>query len=280
METARNTPEAEPVPAPGPAPEPAAVPVPGPASAPPADPAAPKARRRGGRTAALLAVAAVLGIVGGTAVGYGIQADREPTPLPALNQTDLAYPAKPAPKGQEPAPLSAAEDRGLKTDGDLRKLLLPKPAGAKDADFVPEDNWMSVASYAGEYDHPSVVFEEFLGDGIRRVATTGWRTGQYKSVQINLVQFRPEYGAHAAETASDQREYLADEFGYGTPIKGSGEGRTYLLPVEREEGYLDLYVARAVFHRGDVMVEIFVSDTKKVSQKEISSLAERQLGRL
>ncbi|MFD7978569.1 hypothetical protein [Streptomyces sp. NPDC059071] len=256
------------------------MPVPDPASAPAAETAAPKTRRRGGRTLALLAVAAVLGIVGGTAVGYGIQADREPTPLPALNQTGLAYPAKPAPKGQEPAALSAAEDRGLKTDGDLRKLLLPKPAGAKDADFVPEDHWMSVASYAGEYEHPAGAFEELIGDGVRRVATTGWQTGRYKSVQINLVQFRPEYGAHAAETASEQRQFLADDAGYGTPVKGSGEGRTYLLPVEREEGYLDLYVARAIFHRGDVMVEIFVSDTKKISQKEISSLAERQLGRL
>ncbi|MFF3759177.1 hypothetical protein [Streptomyces sp. NPDC002185] len=47
------------------------------------------------RTVGLLAVAAVLGLVGGTAVGYGIHADREPTALPPLNQPGLAYPAKP-----------------------------------------------------------------------------------------------------------------------------------------------------------------------------------------
>ncbi|MFJ7068866.1 hypothetical protein [Streptomyces sp. NPDC101115] len=255
------------------------MPVTGPAPVPVSGTAAPKARRRGGRTLALLAVAAVLGIVGGTAVGYGIQADREPTPLPALNQPGLAYPAEPAPKGQAPAALSAAEDRGLKTDGDLRKLLLPKPAGAKDVDYVPEDHWSSVASYAGEFGSPSFVFEELLGDGVRRVATTGWRVGEFKMVQINLVQFRAEYGYVAAERATEHRGFQTEDAGYGTPIKGSAEGRTYLLPVNREEGF-DIYEARAVFHRGDVMVEIFLSDTKKISQKEISSLAEQQLGRL
>lgn len=63
--------------------------------------AAPAARprRRGLRTAGRLAVAAVLGIVGGTAVGHGIQAEREPTPLPPLNQPALAYP-KPLPRGE------------------------------------------------------------------------------------------------------------------------------------------------------------------------------------
>ncbi|MFJ9807892.1 hypothetical protein ACIRTB_06660 [Streptomyces sp. NPDC101158] len=240
---------------------------------------APK-RRRTGRTLALIAVAAVLGIVGGTAVGYGIQADREPTALPPLNQPGLAYPAKPLPKGQEPAPLSAAEDRGLRTEGDLRRLLLPKPPGAKKVGLVPEDGWQGLAAYADGYDGPSGEFEYLLDNGFRRVASSAWRTGEYKITQINLVQFRADSGQGAAEHAEDQRRFMEDESGYGTPVKGSTDGRTYLLPVERKAGYRDLYQARAYLHRGDVMIEIFVGDTKKISQKEISSLAERQLERL
>ncbi|MFF9195061.1 hypothetical protein ACF09L_07630 [Streptomyces sp. NPDC014779] len=275
MESAQTTPEGVPAAAPGPAvtrPEPPSVPV-------PADPA-PTARRRGRRTLALLAAAAVLGVVGGVAVGYGVQAQREPTSLPPLNQVDLAYPAKPAAKGQEPAVLAAAADRGLRTEGDLRKLLLPKPSGAKDVPFAPDDRWRSVASYSNTFTSPSGAFEYLLDNGVRRVASTAWRVGQYKTVEINLVQFRSNDRLGAADHAAEQRGYEEDDSGYGEPIKGSTDGRTYLLPVDKEEGYLDVYEARAIFHRGDVMVQIFVTDTKKVSQKEITSLAERQLGRL
>ncbi|MGW4157992.1 hypothetical protein [Streptomyces sp. NPDC004788] len=260
-------------------PAPDQAPIPAPAPVPAVD-QTPAPRRRAGRAVALIAVAAVLGIVGGTAVGYGIQAEREPTPLPALNQKGLAYPAKPLPKGKEPEPLTVAEDRGLKTDGDLRKLLLPKPAGARKADFLPEDGWLSLASYASDFDGPAGEFQYLLDGGIRRVASEGWRTGEFRFTQINLVQFRSGSTLGAAEHAEDQRGFMQDDAGYGQPVKGSADGRTYLLPVQRKSGYLDIYEARAYVHRGDVAIEIFVTDTKKISQKEISSLAERQLERL
>ncbi|MFE1256323.1 hypothetical protein [Streptomyces fungicidicus] len=96
-----------------------------PADRPPVTP-----QRRRGRTAALVAVAAVLGVVAGTCAGYLVQADREPTELPPLSQ-----PVLPQAKGGAPEPLSADEDRRVKTDGDLRKLLIKKPRGAKEADW-------------------------------------------------------------------------------------------------------------------------------------------------
>lgn len=269
-----------------PAEAPGVAAVANPAPAPVADPA-PDAEpvvappRRAGRTVALIAVAAVLGIVAGTAVGYGIQAQRPPTALPALNQRDLAYPAKPLPKGKEPEPLSAAEDRGLKTEGDLRDLLLPKPKGAKLAPGVRKDNRLSVTSYAMDYENPGTAFSYLLDDDVRRVVTTSWTTGTFKITRINLVQFRGGDTQAAAEHAEDQRLYLDEEDGVAVgQIKGSAEGRTYVLPVDRKSGYLDFYGAHAVFHRGDVMVEIFIADTKKISEKEITSLAERQLERL
>ncbi|MEV4948224.1 hypothetical protein [Streptomyces sp. NPDC053755] len=141
-------------------------------------------RRRVARTAGLIAVAAVLGLVGGTAVGYGIQAEREPTPLPALNQPALAYPSKPLPKGQEPKPLSAAEDRGARTGGDLRKLLLPRPAGARAAEGRPEDGWMRVASYAGWYKDEGYILELLNESRIRRVATRSWQTGEHREAVV------------------------------------------------------------------------------------------------
>ncbi|MDT9693291.1 hypothetical protein Q5762_34195 [Streptomyces sp. P9(2023)] len=239
-------------------------------------------RRRTGRTIGLIAVAAVLGLVGGTAVGYGIQAEREPTPLPALNQPGLAYP-KPLPKGQKPVALPASEDRKVKTDGDLRKLLLPRPAGAKKAEFGGFDGWVSVPDYATEFNNPGYALNERLSEGIRRVAATAWQTGKYRTTEIRLVQFRSNDVLGAQDHAERQMDYMPDEDfarSEGEALKGSANGRYYVFPVQRKAGYLDMYEARAYFHRGDVMVAIFINDTKKVSAKDIRSLAEKQLGRL
>ncbi|MFF1500664.1 hypothetical protein ACFVZR_12440 [Streptomyces sp. NPDC058316] len=112
--------------------------------------AAPVAKGPRGRTALLIAAAAVLGIAGGTAVGYDVQAGRAPTPLPALAQPDLAYPAKALPADKAPDPLPASQDRQVRTDGDLRKLLADRPAGWSEDKAVPglRDGWLGVDEYA------------------------------------------------------------------------------------------------------------------------------------
>ncbi|MGW2847146.1 hypothetical protein ACWC5G_19890, partial [Streptomyces sp. NPDC001274] len=92
-------------------PEPPAAPAEPAASA---EPAAPVMKRPRGRTALLVAVAAVLGIGVGTAAGYEIQDRRAPTPLPALSQPGLAYPAKALPPGKAPEPLPVSQDRRAK----------------------------------------------------------------------------------------------------------------------------------------------------------------------
>ncbi|MGW6564255.1 hypothetical protein [Streptomyces sp. NPDC054975] len=232
------------------------------------------------RTVGLIAVAAVLGLVGGTAVGYGVQAEREPTPLPALNQPGLAYP-KPLPKGQKPVALPASEDRRVKTDGDLRKLLVPKPAGSKEFGFG--DGWLTVPEYARDFKNPGGALSNQLGMGVRRIAATSWQTGKYRTTSIVLVQYRDSDQLGAQDHAEGQMDYMPDkEFARsdGEPIKGSANGHYYVFPVDREPGYMDSYEARAYFHRGDIMVAIFINDTRKISAKDISSLAEKQLGRL
>ncbi|MFF0429414.1 hypothetical protein ACFYUJ_34180 [Streptomyces sp. NPDC004520] len=240
-------------------------------------------RRWALRTVGLIAVAAVIGLVGGAAVGYGVQADREPTALPPLNQPGLAYPAKPLPKGQEPEPLSAKDDLQAKARGDLRKLLLPKPAGAKKDVFDPRDGWMSVSEFASQFTEPGSALDHQLDLGVRRIAAESWVSGEHKRVEVRLIQYRANETLGAQEYTEDQQRYMPDKDyagDEGKELKGSPDGRYYLFPVDRKAGYLDFYEARAYFHRGDIAVEIFVGDTEKISEKEIRSLAERQLGRL
>jgi hypothetical protein len=247
---------------------------------PPDTPPAARPRRRALRTTGLIAVAALLGLVGGTAVGYRIQADREPTPLPPLNQPGLAYPAKPLPDGEEPDPLPASEDLQAKAQGDLRKLLVPRPAGAR-ADG--EDGWESLSAYASDYNYPSYALEFQLEQGLRRVATRSWRTGEYRRVTVKLLQYRPSAGIGAwehlrARQTAEMDEDRADSL--GEPVPGAADGRYFLYPVERKAGYMDLHQARAYIQHGDIAVEIYISDTSKIAENDIRSLAERQLGRL
>ncbi|MEU9297783.1 hypothetical protein [Streptomyces sp. NPDC048266] len=237
-------------------------------------------RRRALRTTGLIAVAALLGLVGGTAVGYRIQADREPTPLPPLNQPGLAYPAKPLPKGEEPDPLPASEDLQTKAQGDLRKLLVPRPAGAR-ADG--EDGWESLSEYVADYNHPSYALEFQLEQSLRRVATRSWRTGEHRRVTVKLLQYRPSAGIGAWEHVRDRQTVEMGEEGsdsLGEPVPGAADGRYFLYPVERKAGYMDLHQARAYIQHGDIAIEIYISDTSKIDESDIRSLAERQLGRL
>ncbi|MFJ8888025.1 hypothetical protein ACIRJR_32115 [Streptomyces sp. NPDC102402] len=258
--------------------DPSAAPAESPA--PPAAPARPR-----GRTALLIAAAALLGISGGTAVGYGIQAERPPTPLPALSQMDLAYPAKALPADKAPAPLPASQDRRVKTDGDLRKLLLDRPAGwsENNADWL-EDGWMTVGDLARDFESEDSMFEYFLESDIRRIAGASWVKGEDREVAIQLVQFSAGASTSARDFANGQRAYMAGpEAGAGNegdPVKGSGEGRYYLYEVEREPGYEPFYRARALMNRGDVMVEIDLYDSRPISKRDIRTLAEQQLERL
>ncbi|MER8236415.1 hypothetical protein [Streptomyces sp. NPDC094049] len=250
------------------------------APAPPERPARP--RRRALRTLGLIAVAAVLGVVGGTAVGYGVQAEREPTPLPPLNQQDLAQP-KPLPKGQKAKPLPASEDLRTKAEGDIRKLLLPKPAGAKTPPFADTDGWLSLPAFVSDFNRPSSALASQLDLGVRRIATTSWSVGRYKRVKIELIQYRAGDVMGAAEYVESQQDYMPDEEfagNEGTALKGSANGRYYVMPVEREAGYMDFHEARAYFHRGDIAVQVIIDDVERISASEIRSLAERQLARL
>ncbi|MGY6020627.1 hypothetical protein [Streptomyces spinosirectus] len=239
--------------------------------------AAPAPARRG-RTTLLVAGAALLGVVAGACAGYLIQADRAPTKLPPLSQPRLAQA-----KGKAPEPLSAAQDRQLRADGDLRKLLLKRPAGAKTADWLTgEDGWMDMAEYADTYTRPATAFRDLARSEFRRAAVTGWRYGGTYDVEIRLVQYR-QLESNGAADSNDNDQYWADAkpSTESRPVPGTGDGMAYVhRRPHTEAGYLPQYKAEAYARRGDIAMEIFVTDTKPVPEAKIMDLAKRQMERL
>jgi hypothetical protein len=235
--------------------------------------------RRRGRTTLMIAAAAVLGIAAGTCTGYLIQADREPTPLPPLSQPVVGQG-----KG-EVEPLSAAQDRKVRLDGDLRKLLVDRPKGARDTEVVGgSDGWMDLAEYAERYERPAGAFTDLAGDGFRRAVTTSWRVGETYNVWIYLAQFRQDTVLGASEWSSNGQFWADDEDDTRSwPLPGTGDGNGYVYvhdTPERDPGYLPLYSAEAHAWRGDVYMEIWIYDSKPVPKAKIMDLAKRQVGRL
>ncbi|MFG2312791.1 hypothetical protein ACGFS9_29585 [Streptomyces sp. NPDC048566] len=238
--------------------------------APPA--AGPRARRKRGRTALLIATAAVLGLVAGTCTGFVVQAGREPTRLPPLSQPVVAQA-----EGDGPEPLSAAHDHRVTTDGDLRKLLLPRPKGTKALAWAPEqDGWLDLAGYASTLLHSDRVFGDLIEAEFRRGAGVTWSVGNTANTQIRLIQYRQNETLAALERAGDWN--VEDTTGW--PVPGADDGMAYLFKPERKPGYLPQYKALATASRGDIAMEIWIFDSKPIPKAKIMDLAERQLERL
>jgi hypothetical protein len=247
-------------------------------------PVAVRPQRRRGRTALIIAIAAVFGVVGGTATGYAVQADRPPTPLAALSQPDLAYPAKPLPPGKA-ADAPRADGTGrVRTDGDLRKLLLSKPAGAHDAK-APwiADGWTSLTDYSADTQSPDMMFEFLANKDLRRIASRSWRSDGERETSIDLLQFRAGMSDGGLAFRTDQIGFITAPVAdggtgsAGTPLGDSDTDAYWLYPTP---GSLRFHRARALAQRGSVVVDINVLDTEPISEKYIRTLAERQLERL
>ncbi|MGA5039545.1 hypothetical protein ACPCA8_21115 [Streptomyces capoamus] len=220
--------------------------------------------------------AAVLGLIAGTCAGYLVQAGREPTALPPLSQPKLARA-----EGGAPPPLSAAQDRKVKADGDLRALLLRKPAGA--GEFRPgraTDGWTGLAELADTYGDPADGYGWLLSKEFRRAAVTGWREGT-RTVQIRLIQFRQQEVLGAREAAEND-DYWARQGGAADSgaIPGTGDGMAYAYRKARTEYGVRQYLARAHAWRGDIEMEIWIDDTGPVPKRAVLDLAERQMERL
>ena len=256
-----------------------AEPPPGPADLPPDTRPRPR-----GRTATLIACAAVLGVLTGICAAYTVQSERPPTPLPPLSQPRLPYP-QPLADGKGPEPLSAARDRLVRTDGDLRKLLLRKPKGADAAPFTrARDGWIDPYDYARGFETPDLMLRDLLDQELRRVANTEWEQNDSRYVGITLVQFRDEQAAASTDFLAGQQLYMphAEHAGNsGKPLPGVGDGRFYVFDKPyRQAGYLPMYTARAVARRGDIVMDLWIHDMKPISGSTVSSLARKQMERL
>ncbi|MFE0807205.1 hypothetical protein ACFW34_06930 [Streptomyces sp. NPDC058848] len=234
--------------------------------------------RRRGRTALLMGAATVLGLVVGACAGVIVQAGREPTKLPPLSQAALAPST-----GKAPKPLPAGQDRQVRTEGDLRDLLLEKPRGAEEFDWLKgSDGWMGLAGYTTTFGNPQVAYEYLLRNEFRRAAVTGWEVGETYSVEIRLIQYRQEEVLGAAE-ANAKGQFSAGRNGVGDwSIPGTGDGRVYVYdePVPGLDASQFPYRAVAHARRGDIAVQIWVSGAKRIDKKMILDLAEQQMGRL
>ncbi|MGW1873838.1 hypothetical protein [Streptomyces sp. NPDC001975] len=223
----------------------------------------------------------MLGVVAGTCVGYLVQADREPTALPSLSQPSLAQA-----KGAGPEPLSAAQDRQVKVDGDLRELLLSKPRDARKGLYaVGSDGWLDASAYAETYKYPAGAFRSLVGKNeFRRAAVTDWREGDDFNVEIRLVQYRQEeMGTEAADAADSAYYYANPDGGYDTdswPVPGTGDGMAYVHKKPDTSYGVGVYSAEAHAWRGDIAMEIWIYDTKPIPKAKVLDLAKRQMERL
>ncbi|MFJ2176523.1 hypothetical protein ACIOHE_26980 [Streptomyces sp. NPDC087851] len=236
--------------------------------------------RRRGRTALLIAVAAVLGIVGGTATGYAIQADRPPTPLPTLAQAGLAYPSKALPEGEKAEPLSAEEDNQVRTEGDLRELLIDRPAGARETAPAWLDNgWVPLRSYAHYFDDGVYGYAPALGAEMRRIAGSAWQESGERQGSVILVQYHPSANAQGPAELATLPAAMLTSSGDGDPVKGTAKARYYVYETSGADG-APPFRAYASAYRGDVLIRITLWDTAPIAKKDIRMLIERQLERL
>ncbi|MEU3461627.1 hypothetical protein ABZ721_17000 [Streptomyces sp. NPDC006733] len=269
-----------PVPEPTPEPEPTAEPTPEPGPAP--EPVLERKPRRRGRTTLLIAAAAVLGVLAGAGTGYKIQQDRPETPLPPLAQPKLVQPAGAAPAS---APLTAADDHLVKVDGDLRKLLVERPKGAKEPEYpIGSDGWSVLADFADSFKSPDHMFVEMAGNGFRRSAVTAWEGDNHTVTEVRLIQFRDDTRAFAVEMLRDQQEYMPDAdyaANEGTAIPGDLDGRVWVYSEpETKEGYEPVYTARGLARRGNIVMEVQIYSIKPISTATILDVSKRQLERL
>ncbi|MGY0024961.1 hypothetical protein [Streptomyces sp. cg35] len=239
-------------------------------------PEAPRPARRRGRTTLLIACAAVLGAVAGVCTGFVVQAGRAPDPLPPLAQKKVTQAG-----GTARQVFAATGDHRVRTDGDLRKLLVARPAGTQKSDSV--QGWRNQYGYANDFEEPDYMFSELSDGSFRRAALIAWEKGR-SATEVHLVQFRDAEQLGSREFLSSQQSYMGEREWAGNdgePIPGSTDGRVYVFDrPQTKPGYLPWYRARALASRGDIVMDIWFYDTKPIPKKTAMNLAERQLERL
>lgn len=245
-------------------------------SVPPPPPPAPYRPMARGRLTLVVAAAAVLGVLAGGGAGYQVQRGRTPTPLPPLVAAAPAQPKGTAPA--RPAP-KVADDRNAVYEGDLLKLILPTPKGAKQT----ERRWVSQAEEAENWDDPASEFGELGQNGFRRAALARWSVGKsnFTDTEVGLVQFRDDLSPYTSQFLRVREDGDGGHQDYSTPIPGTLDGEVFPSqdPYDEGEG-LKIYVGVGLARVGTIYVEVYVSSTRPVSRNAVMSVITKQLERM
>ncbi|PBC78497.1 hypothetical protein BX265_3269 [Streptomyces sp. TLI_235] len=239
----------------------------------PVEPARAASPARPPRTARLLLAVVLLGPLLGAGVGYAVQAARPATPLPPLSVDTLHYPAEPL----DPAAAAAAEPKPLAIDGDLRKLLVGRPADAEDWDDygVAGTGWLTAGGKAMMLGDSAAEYRRLMQHHFRRDAMLAYHRGDV-DYRIELIQF----GADDMASVDGAFTILVPR--NGGALDGTVNGH-YEAPREPEH-YADsteqFYYARATAVRGTVVMHIEMFSPNPVDGGEIKELAMRQWERL
>ena len=198
------------------------------------------------RTGLLFSSAVVVGLVGGGGSGFAIQKGRAATPLPPVPHT-LAPALAPA-AADVPDPKT---DDGAKLDGDLRELLLEKPAGAHDPVNVPARTWLTIGDLAEFWHRPDQAFEKLNREHFRRAAGVVWDLADGTVVEVDLVQFRT---TGDAETFFEDTGFPRDMM---TPtVDGTATGYVGRDTEKAADGY---YTGYGLVRHGNVVELVFVN---------------------
>jgi hypothetical protein len=233
------------------------------------------------RTTKLVAAALALGVLGGAGTGYAVQAARKPAPLPPLAVPQPQYPKV----HRVSAPLTAAEDDMVKTDGDLTKLLLPVPAGSSAWENPSGPRgWYSKAAYSQEFLNPAEAAQAMTDDHFRRAAVTTWQQGTHR-YKLVLMQFQDDF-----DWASE--EWISGASGYAMADAGGSQYFTRIPDSQMLDG---VYAGPNILHsswgsayhrgwglavHGDIAVIIFDASPDRIDGGALMNLLQSQLERL
>jgi hypothetical protein len=231
--------------------------------------AAPPKPKRSIKTRTLFVSALVLGVIGGVAAGYTIQALRKPTPLPSLAVAQPVYPRSPIYDGTRPPGLPASQDDATTVDGDLTKLLLPTPAGAQ-ATFL-DHQWVEISQDAADCNKPDDCFTSALTNHLARIAGTTWTRSDGLFVDIRMYQYQPGYSGTAD---SELRAAQGHSGALSLPDSVSAAGYEFVDSNGDNDDF-------AVALHGDLAVYFWVTSSSHVPDPSIiSNLITQQMARL
>ncbi|MEV7022238.1 hypothetical protein [Kitasatospora sp. NPDC093558] len=229
---------------------------------------APRAPRRP-RPVLLAVCGLVLGVLGGGGVGYAIQAQRPPTPLPPLQVARPSYPAVTV----DPTAFAAEQPQPLAIDGDLRKLLVTAPEGSKPWGENPDKpSWISAADLADHTGDAVREFKDLNSRSFRRAVEVDWQKDDIK-YRVALVQYAPE---HASEAKARADLFRSQPFEKGA----NGGYKVFDKPSYWSDSKEPYYYGHAVAQRGTVVMEVEVFGANPVTSNTLEDLAKQQWERL